>query len=90
MAAAGNVFAAAMDEPVRLIVHALMKQRLFTWPFPPQIIPIPRDFVENRLVSGRATGATRFKTLHGTGVLRVRVGERGRGLFAASHIKRGT
>jgi hypothetical protein len=90
MAAAGNVSAMEMDGTVRLMVLALMKHRVLTWPFPPQIIPIPRDFVEKRLVSGRATGATRFKTLHGTGVLRVRVGERGRGLFAASHIKRGT
>ena len=90
MAAAGNVFAMAMDGPVRLMVLALMNQSFLTRPFSPQIIPIPRDFVDNRLVSGRATGATRFKTVDGTGVLRVRVGERGRGLFAASHIKRGT
>ena len=90
MAAAGNVSAMEMDGTVRLMVLALMKQRFLTWPFPPQIITIPRGFVENRLVSGRATGATLFKTLDGTGVLRVRVGERGRGLFAASHIKTGT
>ena len=47
------------------------------------------EFVKSRLESGWATGATRFKTLDGAGVLRVRVGERGRGLFAASLIKKG-
>ena len=47
------------------------------------------EFVKSRLQSGGATGATRFKTLDGAGVIRVRVGERGRGLFAVSLIKKG-
>jgi hypothetical protein len=47
------------------------------------------EFVKSRLESGGATGATRFKTLDGKGVIRVRVGERGRGLFAVSLIKKG-
>lgn len=47
------------------------------------------EFIKSRLESGGATGATRFKTLDGAGVLRVRVGERGRGLFAVSLIKKG-
>ena len=46
-------------------------------------------FVKRRLESGGATGATRFKTLDGKGVIRVRVGERGRGLFTVSFIKKG-
>jgi hypothetical protein len=47
------------------------------------------EFVKSRLQSGGATGATRFKTLDGAGDIRVRVGERGRGLFAVSLIKKG-
>ena len=47
------------------------------------------EFVKSRLQSGGATGATRFKTLDGAGVLRVRVNKRGRGLFAVSLIKKG-
>ena len=47
------------------------------------------EFVKSRLQSGGATGATRFKTLDGKGVIRVRVGERGRGLFTVSFIKKG-
>ena len=50
---------------------------------------MPREFVESRLAGGMATGATKFKTSEGTGVLRVRKGERGRGLFAVSPIKSG-
>jgi hypothetical protein len=46
-------------------------------------------FIENRLAKGMATGATKFKTPKGTGVLRVRKGKRGRGLFAVSPIKPG-
>ena len=46
-------------------------------------------FVKRRLESGGATGATRFKTLDGAGVLRIRVGERGRGLFAVTLIRKG-
>lgn len=47
------------------------------------------EFVNSRLQSGGATGATRFKTLDGAGVIRVRVGERGRGLFAVTLIRKG-
>ena len=47
------------------------------------------EFVKSRLESGGATGVTRFKTSDGGGVIRVRVGERGRGLFAVSLIKKG-
>ena len=47
------------------------------------------EFIKSRLESGGATGATRFKTLDGAGVLRVRVNKRGRGLFAVSLIKKG-
>jgi hypothetical protein len=47
------------------------------------------EFVKSRLESGGATGATRFKTSDGAGVIRVRVGARGRGLFAVSRIKKG-
>jgi hypothetical protein len=46
-------------------------------------------FVDRRLASGQATGAIRFPTKEGSGVLRVRVKERGRGLFAASRISKG-
>ncbi len=45
-----------------------------------------REFMNKRLASGQATGAIHFPTKEGSGVLRVRVKERGRGLFAASHI----
>jgi hypothetical protein len=48
-----------------------------------------REVVNKRLASGQATGAIRFQTKGGSGVLRVRVKERGRGMFAASHIPKG-
>jgi len=48
-----------------------------------------KQFVDRRLAQGMATGAVRFPTMDGSGVLRVRVGERGRGLFAVSPIRKG-
>ena len=47
-------------------------------------------FVSDVLVSGKCTGAILHRTHDGKGQLQVRQGARGRGIFAASSIKKST
>ena len=55
----------------------------------PKLKAMPSDEYKNGLLSrGKATGGIRYATPDGRGKLQVRIGRRGRGLFASSTIQK--
>jgi hypothetical protein len=55
----------------------------------PKLKAMPSDEYKNGLLSrGKATGGIRYATPDGRGKLQVRIGGRGRGLFASSTIEK--
>ena len=77
-------------EPVRRLPLACSRQNLKPeLSAKPELKAMPSDEYKNGLLSrGNATGGIRYATPDGRGKLQVRIGERGRGLFASSTIEK--
>ena len=77
-------------EPVRKLPLACSRQNLKPeLSAKPELKAMPSDEYKNGLLSrGNATGGIRYATPDGRGKLQVRIGGRGRGLFASSTIEK--